>query len=197
LTSVVFAFETTRQPIGLLPLLGGCAAAYLISCLAMRNSIMTEKIARRGVYVAGEYVADFLSSQAVRTHMTASVITFAADDTLGRARAFIAGGDAIARHQGFPLVDTDGRVVGVLTRRDLGDPARRDEEPLRALVRRPPVVLHEEANLRDAVDQMARSGVGRLPVVARGSRKLVGIISRSDLLKAEAKRLAEAEHRRV
>src|SRR5262249_23942401 len=45
LASVVFAFETTRQPIGLLPLLGGSAAAYLISCLAMKNSIMTEKIA--------------------------------------------------------------------------------------------------------------------------------------------------------
>jgi H+/Cl- antiporter ClcA len=48
LASVVFAFETTRQPLGLLPLLGGCAAAYLVSCLGMRHSIMTEKLARRG-----------------------------------------------------------------------------------------------------------------------------------------------------
>ena len=48
LASVVFAFETTRQPMGLLPLLGGCSAAYLVSLLLMRNSIMTEKIARRG-----------------------------------------------------------------------------------------------------------------------------------------------------
>ena len=31
LASVVFAFETTRQPMGLLPLLGGCTAAYLVS----------------------------------------------------------------------------------------------------------------------------------------------------------------------
>ena len=29
LASVVFAFETTRQPLGLLPLLGGCTAAFL------------------------------------------------------------------------------------------------------------------------------------------------------------------------
>ena len=34
LASVVFAFETTRQPMGLLPLLGGCTAAYLVSCAA-------------------------------------------------------------------------------------------------------------------------------------------------------------------
>ncbi len=58
LASVVFAFETTRQPIGLLPLLGGCSAAYLISCLLMKHSIMTEKIARRGVRIPGGYVAD-------------------------------------------------------------------------------------------------------------------------------------------
>lgn len=47
LASVVFAFETTRQPMGLLPLLGGSTGAYLVSCLLMRTSIMTEKIARK------------------------------------------------------------------------------------------------------------------------------------------------------
>lgn len=57
LTSVVFAFETTRQPIGLLPLLGGCSAAFVISSLMMRYTIMTEKLARRGTYVPSEYVA--------------------------------------------------------------------------------------------------------------------------------------------
>lgn len=57
LTSVVFAFETTLQPIGLLPLLGGCSAAFLTSSLMMRYTIMTEKLARRGTYVPTEYVA--------------------------------------------------------------------------------------------------------------------------------------------
>jgi CIC family chloride channel protein len=57
LTSVVFAFETTRQPIGLLPLLGGCTAAFMISSLMMRYTIMTEKLARRGTHVPTEYIA--------------------------------------------------------------------------------------------------------------------------------------------
>src|SRR5207248_2819949 len=51
LASVVFAFETTLQSSGLLPLLGGCAAAYLISSTLMKHTIMTEKIARRGLRV--------------------------------------------------------------------------------------------------------------------------------------------------
>jgi len=57
LTSIVFAFETTRQPIGLLPLLGGCTSAFLISSLMMRYTIMTEKLAKRGTHVPTEYVA--------------------------------------------------------------------------------------------------------------------------------------------
>ena len=192
LASVVFAFETTRQPIGLLPLLGGCAAAYLISCLAMRNSIMTEKIARRGVHVAGEYVADFLSTRPIREHMSSAVVTLMADQTLGAARRFISSAQAGAAHQGFPIVDGDGALVGVLTRRDLTDGARGDDERLGALVRTPSIVSFDDASLRDAVDQMARAGVGRLPVVTRVGRRLVGIVSRSDVIAAEARRLAEA-----
>ena len=57
LTSIVFAFETTRQPIGLLPLLGGCSAAFLISSLMMRYTIMTEKLARRGTFVPTDFIA--------------------------------------------------------------------------------------------------------------------------------------------
>jgi len=57
LASVVFAFETTLAPLGLLPLLAGCAAAYLVSGLLMPNTIMTEKIVRRGVHVPTDYVA--------------------------------------------------------------------------------------------------------------------------------------------
>src|SRR5690606_3057148 len=66
LASVVFAFEATRQPLGLLPLLGGCGAAYLLSCVMMRTSIMTEKIARRGRPIPAEYSADHLEQVLVR-----------------------------------------------------------------------------------------------------------------------------------
>src|SRR5439155_363947 len=75
LASVVFAFETTRQPLGLLPLLGGCTAAYLASCLLMRNSIMTEKIVRRGVRVIGEYAPNFFAQTPVRAFASSPVVT--------------------------------------------------------------------------------------------------------------------------
>jgi CIC family chloride channel protein len=58
LASVVFAFETTRQETAILPLLAGCGASFLVSCLLMRNSIMTEKMARRGVPVPSGFSVD-------------------------------------------------------------------------------------------------------------------------------------------
>src|SRR3546814_12889942 len=66
-TAIVFAFETTRQPAALLPLLGGCTAAYMVSALMMRNTIMHEKIVRRGGRVPLDYSVDFLQGMLVGT----------------------------------------------------------------------------------------------------------------------------------
>lgn len=56
--SIVFALEITGQFNTLLPLLAGCAAAFTVSALIMKNTIMTEKLARRGHHVPSEYLAD-------------------------------------------------------------------------------------------------------------------------------------------
>jgi len=55
LASTVFVFEVTRDSNAIIPLLGACALAFMISHLGMENSIMTEKIIRRGVEVPSEW----------------------------------------------------------------------------------------------------------------------------------------------
>src|SRR5205814_4742873 len=124
LASVIFAFETTRQPMGLLPLLGGCSAAFLISCLFMRNTIMTGKIARRGVRVPGEYAADFLDQIQAGVAASRPVMSLAADEPLDHVRSRIVAHAPGYAHQGFPIVDAQGLLIGVVTRRDLLDPER-------------------------------------------------------------------------
>jgi chloride channel protein, CIC family len=189
LASVVFAFETTRQPMGLLPLLGGCTAAYLVSAMLMRNSIMTEKIARRGVRVVSDYVADFLDQVRVSDVAAAPVVVLRADDALERVRAWIGTHAAGTAHQGFPVVDDDDRLVGVVTRRDLLDSGA-VAETVRAVIKRPAAVVFDDSSLRDAADHMARENVGRLPVVARDDReRVIGIVTRSDVIAAHARRL--------
>ena len=193
LASVVFAFEATRQPIGLLPLLGGCTASYLISGLLMRNTIMTEKIARRGVRVASEYTADFLDQVLVKDRAARDVRTLSASGTVEEARNWILAGGPGTSHQGFPVLDADGRLVGVVTRRDLFGNATDRSLPLRQVLRRAPVVIFEDSSLREAADHMVREGVGRLAVVARDdASRLVGFITRSDLLEAHRRRIDDA-----
>ena len=193
LASVVFAFETTRQPVGLLPLLAGCTAAYLASALASRTSIMTEKLVRRGVHVQPEYSADHLSQVPVRDAASRDVVTIHADDRVGDVRTWLRSGGTAASHQGFPVVDAGGRLIGVVTRRDVVDPEVAESVLVRDVVRRPPVAVFDDSSLRDAADMMVQEGVGRVVVVARDSQwKVLGIISRSDLLAAHAPRLDAA-----
>ena len=195
LASVVFAFETTRQPLGLLPLLAGCSAAYLVSLLVSRNSIMTEKLARRGTEAGTEFVSDHLRHVRVGDVCAREVVTLRGADTAGAVRAWLASHAAGSTHQGFPVVDDGGRLTGVLTRRDLLDPDVPGSRTMAGLVKRPLAVAYEDDSLRAAADHMVGERVGRLPVVARGDPGvLVGIISRSDLLNAHARRL-DATHR--
>jgi CBS domain-containing protein len=196
LASVIFAFETTRQPLGLLPLLSGCSAAYLVALLLHRHSIMTEKLARRGTAAGTEYVADYLGQIRVADAATRQVVTVRGDQTVDEVLAWIAEGDAGATHQGFPVVDGEGLLLGLITRRELQAPAVSGSARLRELLGRPPAVVYEENTLRDAADHMVRENVGRLPVVSRDDpRRITGIISRSDLLTAHARRLDAAQLR--
>jgi CIC family chloride channel protein len=70
MTSITFALEATLQSHALLPLLGACTASYLVSFFLMENTIMTEKIARRGVYTPDTFEADPLQKLKVADVMT-------------------------------------------------------------------------------------------------------------------------------
>ena len=97
LTSIVFAFETTQQPHGLLPLLGGCAAAYLVSGLLMRNTIMTEKIIRRGVRVPSDYSADYLDRVTVGEVCSRDVVVLEESQRVADVRKWLGEGSAEAQ----------------------------------------------------------------------------------------------------
>ncbi len=195
LASVVFAFETTRQPVGLLPLLGGCSAAYLISALMMRTTIMTEKIARRGARVVVDYTVDFLDQVLVKECASRKVVALHADDLVEHARAWLESRAEGTGHQGWPVLDKQGDLLGVLTRRDIFGPDAPSDVPLRAILKRPPAIVYEDNSVREAADHMVSEDVGRLPVVTREApAKVVGWLTRSDMMRAHKRRL-EAERR--
>ncbi|HEX6559201.1 MAG TPA: CBS domain-containing protein, partial [Longimicrobiales bacterium] len=174
-------------------LLIGCSAAYMVSLLLAPHSIMTEKLARRGRIVRTEYSADFLSQMLVRDVTGDAVTCVHADDTIGELRAWFASDDPAATHQGFPVVDEANELLGVVTRRDILSPRHPDPVRVRDTIKKPPAVTFDDNTLREAADHMVREGVGRLPVVKRDEpSRVIGIISRSDLLAAHHRRLTAA-----
>ena len=196
LTSIVFAFETTLQPLGLLPLLSGSSAAYMVSSLLMQTTLMTEKVVRRGVFVPNEYTADFLTQTLVRDVASREVVSLAEHLTLAEVRTRITQGWPGSSYQGFPVLNDQGQLVGVLTRLDLLDAARKPTELVGDLTVRNHAVIFEDNTLSEANALMVREGVGRLPVVDRdNNRKLIGIISRRDIMSARHRRM-EQEYER-
>jgi H+/Cl- antiporter ClcA/CBS domain-containing protein len=194
LASAVFAFETTLQPLGLLPLLGGCAAAQLVSSYLMRNSIMTEKIARRGIRTPEDYEADLLDQVRVSSIMTQNVFTLAAQDQIGSSREWLQSGNAGASHQGYPVLNERGITVGVVTRRDLMKADLPVNTKIGDIIRRPPLFVYEDCTVRQAVGHMVNHDVGRLPVIRRSQpNPLVGIVTRSDVLSVFRRRNSETE----
>jgi H+/Cl- antiporter ClcA len=184
LASVVFAFETTRQPLGLLPLLGGCSAAYLVSCLVMPGSIMTEKLRRRGVKVPEEYGADLMDSLHVGDQASDGIETLDAATTVATVRARL---DHDLMHHGYPIVE-GAKLVGVVTRLEILRAT--DDATLGGLVKKLPVVAFPDESLRSAIERMLANDVGRLIVVERSAPdRAIGMLTRSDVLAAHEKRL--------
>ena len=185
LTSIVFAFETTLQPHGLLPLLAGCTMAFMVSCLLMRDTIMTEKIARRGIRVSGEFTIDFLDRLFVRDAANFQPVCLSADKTVAEIHREILNDRSGPHHHGFPVIDSTGDLLGFLTTRELLRPGLSATTRIGDVIDQPAVTIYPECPLRVADELMARHKIGRLVVVEkRQPKRVVGIISRADLLSA-------------
>ncbi len=199
LTAVVFAFELTRDPGVLLPLLIAATGAHAFTVLVLRRSILTEKVARRGYHLSREYSVDPLEILSVREVMRTDVVVLPASLPLAEIPSKLSADEARGQTL-YPVVDADRRLVGVVTRGQLAARARKPADapgpPLAEVARRDPAVARPDETLRAVVERMAGTGITRLPVVERGARpKLLGLISLQDLLKARALNL-ENEQRR-
>lgn len=84
------------------------------------------------------------------------------------------------------VVDPDGRMRGVVSHRDLVG----QTGPVHAHVSEPVYIAREDAPLDEPVQTMVAHRIGSLPVV-RPERQAVGIVTRSDVLRALVRQLGE------
>lgn len=195
-TAVIFALELSHDVQALPPLLIAAIAAYGFTVLTMKRSILTEKVARRGHDVFREYEVDPLERSRVADAMTGVVMTIPA--SLPANRIYEDYFSSSLKHRGFPVVDASGRLLGVLTMSDLVEQSLLERDvtlTARDLIAREPIVAYPHETCRQAAERMAAAGIGRLPVLSPDEPgKLIGILTRSDLLKP---RLHHFEEERV
>lgn len=195
-TSIVFALELTHDVNALPALLVACTFAHLVSVLTLKRSILTEKIARRGYHVTREYEIDPLRALLVRDVMATDVLSVHPRTASADLYERLPEGSAERRQRLYPVLDTDERLVGVLAFSDLLA-ARQSSRSTDAgdLARRPMLAFADET-LREVADRMVASGHGVLPVTERQNpRRLVGLVSQFDLLKAHERVLIEERRR--
>jgi CIC family chloride channel protein len=198
-TSIVFAFELTHDVNVFLPLLVGSVIAHAFTVLTLKRSILTEKVARRGYHLSREYAVDPLEILFVREVMRSKIMVLRAENTLGDFQQSLHLENRQSQRL-LPVVNADGRLVGVLTRGDIRTRVEHGsaaalQRPLGELVRQDTVAAFPDEPLRVVVYRMAEKGITRMPVVERSTRKLLGLISLNDLLKARTRHLEEERRR--
>jgi len=184
---IVFAFELTRDYNSVLPLMLVCVIADAIAIRFLPNSIMTEKLARRGLETHSEYETNVMKQIKVGEIMAEGVVTVSPEETVRAVADRMASGDPqFMRHRALPIVSQDGRLLGIVTQ---GDILRGLEEnpagdlPAIEVGSRSLIVTHPDESAFDALTKMLMNNVGRLPVVDRKNpEKMVGYINRAGVM---------------
>jgi CIC family chloride channel protein len=196
---IIFAFEITRDYNSVLPLMLVSVIADGIAMLLMpKASIMTEKLARRGLHIHQEYEADILRQMMVSETMEKDVPKVPADMKVGDLADRIARRDPeVCHHQGLLILNPEGKLAGVITRGDVVRALDNDPSGGMSVLEagtRDVVVTYPNELLHDASAKMLRNGVGRLPVVDRDDpRRVVGYLGRPGIMAARLRGL-EDEH---
>jgi len=189
LTAVVFAFELTRDYDAMLALMLATAVAFLVAATLLEHGLMTEKLARRGLRVPSGYEPDVLRSTLVEQAMRASVVVIESRATVGDA-LLVAGA---AGHGAYPVVDDSRRCVAIVGRDDLLAASGDAAAALDTIAVHDVVTVGPGDTLLTALERFVDEAVTHLPVVDADGR-LLGICTRTDLLRIEARRLS-AERR--
>src|SRR5271165_259034 len=119
-TFIIFAFEITRDYNSVLPLMLVTVIADAIAVHYAKNSIMTEKLARRGLHIHQDYESDVFQSVTVGETMSPQYDTVPTSMTVAELAERITRRDpAVTHHKGVLLVDEDGSLTGIITRDDI------------------------------------------------------------------------------
>jgi CBS domain-containing protein len=196
-TGVIFALELTHDVNSMLPLLVGVIVAYGFTVLVLRRSILTEKVARRGYNLGQEYALDPLEMLVVREVMRTTTLALSPDLSVHDVAMRIQQKSTGQRQRLYPVVDENSSLLGITTRDELQEMIQKFGNngagtTIEGSIKRDVTVAYVDEPLARVAARMADTGHNRMPVLERGpERRVVGMVSLSDLLKARGRTLEE------
>jgi chloride channel protein, CIC family len=183
LTSIIFALETTSQFNALLPLLGACVASYFVSFFLMENTIMTEKIARRGIQTPHSYEQDILEKITVEEVMESNELVIREGSTIHEVRELLTEIEQMKEY--IIIISEENEYMGIINTTVVFSKSGKGKDPISNLIDHKASLITIESSLRKAVEIMVKENTNVLPVVLEENKNtIVGVLSYKNIMSA-------------
>ncbi|MCB2180787.1 MAG: chloride channel protein [Desulfobulbaceae bacterium] len=193
LTAMLIVFEMSNDYMLILPLM---AAGMTASCVAQwlqPDSIYTIKLTKRGIHFEQGRDMDIMQGVTVEEVMNRNPISVSHDQSLADLFALFHE----THLHGFPVMGEGHELYGFVSLQDMERTLENVERTMKSkdislqdikvwdVATSYPVTVFPDEAIWVAIRKMAPRDLARLPVVSRDEpKKMVGLISRSDILKA-------------
>ena len=187
LTAIVLLFEMTATYEIILPLMLSCVVADAVCYVLSEHSFYTSKLAKRGINIDLGAGQDLMRMISVEEAMSKDVMTIKPESPLELALQIIED----TGHMALPVVDDNKELYGIITWSDLHDAAEKHERHLTVAdyCTTDLITITPEDSLTTALDSLGYKEISHLPVVNKNNtKKIIGIITKGDLIKAYNKR---------
>jgi CIC family chloride channel protein len=166
-----------------LPLMFAVVVSLLVSQRLQHDSVYELGLARKGVRLQRGRDVEVLDTLAVSEVMQTETDTLLESEPLSVATQVFAQ----THHHGLPVVSESGELIGILTVQDI-DRVQSEGQGLQTIgeiCSRELLTAYPDETIGAALRRMSTRDIGRLPVVARDNRrKLLGVLRRTDLVRA-------------
>ncbi len=181
LTSIIMVFEMTRDYEIIIPLIFACVLADITSSIFSKNTIYTEKLARRGIKIPHGLEINIMKNRYVQEIMVKNITTVMNDASIELVR------DKILEtgHHGFPVLDNNDNLIGLITAEDITNykNGNTDVCNIDKICKRQLILTYSDETLDEAWKKMSEYDISHLPVVERNNHsKLLGMITKTDMI---------------
>ncbi|MCF2135859.1 MAG: chloride channel protein [Candidatus Thorarchaeota archaeon] len=182
-TCIVMTMEMTGDYNLILPLMIAVASSYMLAVTIMPESIYTEKLRMRGINLKRGLYIDALRSITVKQIMTREPVVLSPDMTADDALRVLNK----THHTKFPVVDSDGNLVGTVIAEDLEKRYDSEGNPLkvRNLMMQKFLTVNLDTTMDEVLHAMMKQLEGHAVVLDPSNpHKMLGFITKTDVFRA-------------